>query len=75
VVRLVCAASFFTAVMGMAILVHSVLILLVAMSGVNASFSVLLRRDYGPLLTCGLMAWARLTCLSRLRDLHSSRWD
>src|SRR5262249_9116713 len=34
------------------------LILLVAMSGANASFSVLLRRDYGPLLTCGLMAWA-----------------
>jgi tetratricopeptide (TPR) repeat protein len=34
------------------------LILLVAMAGANASFSVLLRRDYGPLLTCGLMAWA-----------------
>jgi tetratricopeptide (TPR) repeat protein len=33
-------------------------ILLVAMAGVNASFGVLLRRDYGPLLTCGLMAWA-----------------
>jgi tetratricopeptide (TPR) repeat protein len=28
------------------------------MAGVNASFGVLLRRDYGPLLTCGLMAWA-----------------
>src|SRR6185369_4428157 len=50
--------SFFTAVMGMAILYIPVLILLVSMSGVNASFSVLLRRDYGPLLTCGLMAWA-----------------
>jgi tetratricopeptide (TPR) repeat protein len=50
--------SFFTAVMGMAILYIPCLILLVAMSGVNASFSVLLRRDYGPLLTCGLMAWA-----------------
>jgi tetratricopeptide (TPR) repeat protein len=50
--------SFFTVVMGMAILYIPCLILLVAMSGVNASFSVLLRRDYGPLLTCGLMAWA-----------------
>ena len=50
--------SFFTAVMGMVVLYIPALILLVAMSGVNASFSVLLRRDYGPLLTCGLMAWA-----------------
>jgi tetratricopeptide (TPR) repeat protein len=50
--------SFFTAVVGMAVLYIPCLILLVAMSGVNASFSVLLRRDYGPLLTCGLMAWA-----------------
>jgi tetratricopeptide (TPR) repeat protein len=50
--------SFFTTILGMAILYIPCLILLVAMSGVNASFSVLLRRDYGPLLTCGLMAWA-----------------
>ena len=50
--------SFFTAVMGMAVLYVPVLILLVSMSGANASFSVLFRRDYGPLLTCGLMAWA-----------------
>jgi tetratricopeptide (TPR) repeat protein len=50
--------SVFSAVLGMAILYIPVLILLVAMSGANASFSVLLRRDYGPLLTCGLMAWA-----------------
>ena len=50
--------SFFTAVLGMAVLYIPCLIMLVAMSGVNASFSVLLRRDYGPLLTCGLMAWA-----------------
>ena len=50
--------SFFTTVLGMAILYIPCLILLVAMSGANASFSVLLRRDYGPLLTCGLMAWA-----------------
>jgi tetratricopeptide (TPR) repeat protein len=50
--------SFYTAVLGMAILYIPCLLLLVAMSGVNSSFSVLLRRDYGPLLTCGLMAWA-----------------
>jgi tetratricopeptide (TPR) repeat protein len=50
--------GFFTTILGMAILYIPCLILLVAMSGVNASFSVLLRRDYGPLLTCGLMAWA-----------------
>jgi tetratricopeptide (TPR) repeat protein len=50
--------SFFTTVLGMAILYIPFLILLVATSGANASFSVLLRRDYGPLLTCGLMAWA-----------------
>ena len=52
------APSFFTTVLGMAILYIPCLILLVAASGVNASFGVLLRRDYGPLLTCGLMAWA-----------------
>src|SRR5215813_12517049 len=50
--------SFFTAVLGMAILYIPCLILLVAMTGANASFGVLFRRDYGPLLTCGLMAWA-----------------
>ncbi len=50
--------SFFTAVLGMAILYIPCLILLVAFSGANASFGVLLRRDYGPLLTSGLMAWA-----------------
>lgn len=50
--------SFYTAVFGMAILYIPCLILLVALSGANASFSVLFRRDYGPLLTCGLMAWA-----------------
>ena len=50
--------SFFTAVLGMAVLYIPCVILLVAGSGVNASFSVLFRRDYGPLLTCGLMAWA-----------------
>src|SRR5215216_5962470 len=50
--------NFFTTVLGLAILYVPCLILLVAMGGANASFSVLLRRDYGPLLTCGLMAWA-----------------
>jgi tetratricopeptide (TPR) repeat protein len=50
--------SFFTTVLGMAILYIPALMLLVSMSGVNASFGLLLRRDYGPLLTCGLMAWA-----------------
>ena len=50
--------SVFTAVVGMAVLYIPCLILLAAMAGANASFSVLLRRDYGPLLTCGLMAWA-----------------
>ena len=50
--------SFFTAVLGMAVLYIPCLVLLVAMAGANASFSVLLRRDYGPLLTCALMAWA-----------------
>ena len=50
--------SFFTTVLGMAILYIPCLILLVAASGANASFGLLLRRDYGPLLTCGLMAWA-----------------
>jgi len=50
--------NFFTTVLGLAILYIPCLILLVAMAGANASFSVLLRRDYGPLLTCGLMAWA-----------------
>src|SRR6188474_3063729 len=50
--------GFFATLMAMAVLYVPCLILLVAMSGVNVSFSVLLRRDYGPLLTCGLMAWA-----------------
>lgn len=52
------APGFFSAVLGMAILYIPFLILLVAMAGANLSFGVLLRRDYGPLLTCGLMAWA-----------------
>ena len=50
--------SFFTAVLGMAILYIPCLLLMVSISGANAGFGMLLRRDYGPLLTCGLMAWA-----------------
>lgn len=50
--------NFASALLGIAILFVPCLILLVAMSGANASFGVLLRRDYGPLATCGLMAWA-----------------
>jgi len=50
--------SFFTAVLGMAILYIPCLLLLVAMSGANANFGVVLRRDYGTLLTCAFMAWA-----------------
>lgn len=50
--------SFVTALLGIAILFVPCLILLVATTGANASFGVLLRRDYGPLVTCGLMAWA-----------------
>jgi tetratricopeptide (TPR) repeat protein len=52
------APSFATVVMGIAVLYVPFLILLVTMSGANASFGVMLRRDYGPLLTCALMAWA-----------------
>jgi len=50
--------SFFTAVLGMAVLYVPCLILLITISGANASFSLMLRRDYGPLLTAALMAWA-----------------
>lgn len=50
-------ANFFSAVMGMVVLYVPCLILLSAMSGSLGSFGVVLRRDYGPLLTCALMAW------------------
>jgi tetratricopeptide (TPR) repeat protein len=66
--------SFFTTVLGMAILYIPCLILLVAMSGVNASFSVLLRRDYGPLLTCGLMAWAAAHLPFALAGFALEQW-
>ena len=50
--------NFITALLGIALLFVPCLILLVASNGANASFGVLLRRDYGPLATCALMAWA-----------------
>jgi tetratricopeptide (TPR) repeat protein len=50
--------SFLSVVMGIAVLYVPCLILMTAMYGSLGSFSVLLRRDYGPLLTCALMAWA-----------------
>lgn len=52
------APSFATVVMGIAVLYVPFLILLITMTGATASFGVILRRDYGPLLTCALMAWA-----------------
>jgi tetratricopeptide (TPR) repeat protein len=50
--------SIFTTLLGIAVLYVPGLILLTAMSGSAGSFSVVFRRDYGPLLTCALMAWA-----------------
>jgi hypothetical protein len=50
--------SFFTTLMGLAVLYVPCLILLATMSASVGSFSVVLRRDYGPFLTCTLMAWA-----------------
>src|SRR5258705_5505461 len=50
--------SFFTTLIGLALLYVPCLILLTAMTGSLGSFSVVFRRDYGSLLTCALMAWA-----------------
>jgi hypothetical protein len=50
--------NFFGTIIGLAVLYVPCLILLVAATGSFGSFSVLFRRDYGPLLTCTLMAWA-----------------
>jgi len=49
--------SFISEVMGIAVLYVPCLILLAAMYGSVGSFSVAFRRDYGPLVTCALMAW------------------
>ena len=50
--------GFFDTLLGIAVLYVPFLILLTAISGSVGSFSVVIRRDYGPLLTCALMAWA-----------------
>ncbi len=50
--------NFFGTIIGLAVLYVPCLILLIAATGSFGSFSVLFRRDYGPLLTCALMAWA-----------------
>jgi len=50
--------SFFSTIMGLAVLYVPCLILLTTMTGTLGSFSLVLRRDYGPFLTCALMAWA-----------------
>ena len=50
--------SFFTTILGIALLYVPCLILLTTMTGSSGSFSVAFRRDYGPLMTCALMAWA-----------------
>ena len=49
--------SFITEVMGIAVLYVPCLILLAAVYGSFGSFSVAMRRDYGPMVTCALMAW------------------
>ena len=64
--------SFISTVMGMAVLYIPSLILLIAISGSSASFGVLLRRDYGPLFTCGLMAWAASHLPSTVAGIASS---
>jgi hypothetical protein len=45
-------------ILGLALLYVPFLILLTVLFESVGSFSVVLRRDYGPLLTCTLMAWA-----------------
>jgi len=51
-------ANFLTTVLGLAVLYVPCVLLLVTFSESLGSFGVVLRRDYGPLLTCSLMAWA-----------------
>jgi len=51
-------ANFLSAVLGLAILYVPCVLLLVTFSENLGSFGVVLRRDYGPLLSCSLMAWA-----------------
>lgn len=51
-------ANFFSTVLGLALLYVPLLLVLVTSFESLGSFGVVLRRDYGPLLTCTLMAWA-----------------
>jgi Tfp pilus assembly protein PilF len=51
-------ANFLTAVLGLAVLYVPCVLLLVTFSESLGSLGVVVRRDYGPLLTCSLMAWA-----------------
>jgi hypothetical protein len=50
--------GYFTVLLGLAVLYIPFLLLIVTFSESPGSFGVVLRRDYGPLLTCTLMAWA-----------------
>ncbi len=50
--------GFFTTILGIALLYVPCLILLTTMTGTSVTFGVAFRRDYGPLMTCTLMAWA-----------------
>ena len=50
--------NFFSTLLGVAILFVPCLILIVTLSEPIGSFGVVIRRDYGTLLTCTLMAWA-----------------
>jgi hypothetical protein len=49
--------NFFSALIGIGVIYVPCLILLTVLYGSVGSFSVTFRRDYGPLLTCALMAW------------------
>ncbi len=50
--------GIFATVIGLAVLFVPACILVVTLIEATGSFSVVLRRDYGPLLTCSLIAWA-----------------
>jgi Tfp pilus assembly protein PilF len=51
-------SNFLTTVLGLAVLYVPCVLLLVMFAESMGSFGVVVRRDYGPLLTCSLMAWA-----------------
>jgi lipoprotein NlpI len=50
--------TFLTSLLGLAVLYVPLVLVIVTFSESLGSFGVVLRRDYGPLLTCSLMAWA-----------------